>query len=377
MRFVLAIIAVMSASTLQARPQYESAAPIAYLVDISSGAVLFDKGSDQRIPPASMAKMMTVYVVFDLIQNGKLKADTKFVVRPATWTKWNNSGSTMFLKPNANVKVADLLHGVVTLSGNDAAVVLAEGIAGSEAAFVVQMNITAQKLGMTKSTFGSATGWPDQGRTLTTARDLALLGARTIHDFPELYRQYYGFRTFRWNGITQRNRNPILGRISGADGIKTGHTAEAGYCFTGTAERDGRRLVMVVAGLPSMAAREEESLKLLNWGFDEWRAQPLYNARPVVATLPVQLGQQSRVTVVAPRLLALALPATDAPRYKLVVRYSGPVKAPVKKGTEVAQLVAKFDNGSEQVMPLVAAQSVAQAGFFGRAINGLRLLVGA
>jgi serine-type D-Ala-D-Ala carboxypeptidase (penicillin-binding protein 5/6) len=320
---------------------------------------------------------MTVYVVFDLIQNGKLKADTKFVVRPATWTKWNNSGSTMFLKPNAQVKVTDLLHGVVTLSGNDAAVVLAEGIAGSEAAFVVQMNITAKKLGMTKSTFGSATGWPDQGRTLTTARDLALLGARTIHDFPGLYRQYYGFRTFRWNGITQRNRNPILGRISGADGIKTGHTAEAGYCFTGTAERDGRRLMMVVAGLPSMTAREEESLRLLNWGFDEWRAQPLYNARSVVATLPVQLGQQSRVTVVAPRLLALALPASDAPRYKLVVRYSGPVKAPVKKGTEVAQLVAKIDDGSEQVMPLVAAQSVPQAGFFGRAINGLKLLVGA
>lgn len=377
MRYVLAILAVMSASTLQARPQYESAAPIAYLVDMSSGAVLFHKASDQRIPPASMAKMMTVYVVFDLIQSGKLKADAKFVVRPATWTKWNNSGSTMFLKPKAKVKVSDLLHGVVTLSGNDAAVVLAEGIAGSEAAFVVQMNEMAKKLGMTKSTFGSATGWPDEGRTLTTARDLALLGARTIHDFPELYRQYYGFRTFRWNGITQRNRNPILGRISGADGIKTGHTAEAGYCFTGTAERDGRRLMMVVAGLPSLAARAEESLKLLNWGFDEWRAQPLYNERSVVATLPVQLGQQSRVNVVASRLFALALPASDAPRYKLVVRYSGPVKAPVKKGTEVAQLVAKFDDGSEQVMPLVAAQSVAKAGFFGRAINGLKLLVGA
>jgi serine-type D-Ala-D-Ala carboxypeptidase (penicillin-binding protein 5/6) len=376
MRFLLAIIAAMSSSVLLARPQYESAAPIAYLVDMSSGAVLFDKGADKRIPPASMAKMMTVYVVFDLLHSGRLKADTEFTVQPRTWARWNNSGSTMFLKPNTKVKVADLLHGVVTLSGNDAAVVLAEGIAGSEVAFVARMNATAKKLGMADSIFGSATGWPDNRRTLTTARDLALLGARTIHDFPELYRQYYGFRTFRWNGITQRNRNPILGRIAGADGIKTGHTAEAGYCFAGTAEQGGRRLLMVVAGLPDMPSRAEESLKLLNWGFAEWRAQPLYGAGTMVATVPVQLGDERVVAVIAPRALALALPARNAPRYKLVVRYSGPVTAPFKKGTELAQLVAKFDDGSEQAMPLIAAQSVAEAGFFGRALNGLRSLLG-
>ena len=377
MRFALALVFALSASALSARPHYESAAPIAYLIDMSSGAVLFDKGSRQRIPPASMTKMMTTYVVFGLIQNGKLDPKQQFTVRAETWKKWNNAGSTMFLKPGEKVSVADLLHGVVTLSGNDAAIVLAEGIAGSEAAFVSRMNATAKRLGMTDSKFGTANGWPDEGRTLTTAHDLALLGARTVHDFPQLYGQYYGFRSFRWNGIGQPNRNPILGRIAGADGIKTGHTDEAGYCFTGTAKQNGRRLMMVVAGLPSMTARAEESLKLLRWGFAAWRAKPLYKARSVVATLPVQLGTESRVAVIAPRALALALPAKDAPRYKLTVRYTGPVKAPVKKGAELAHLVAKFDDGSEQVMPLIAARSVGEAGFFGRALNGLKSLVGA
>jgi serine-type D-Ala-D-Ala carboxypeptidase (penicillin-binding protein 5/6) len=377
MRFALSLIAALASSGACARPQYDSAAPIAYLVDMSSGAVLYDKASDTRIPPASMAKMMTVYMAFDLMNRGKLKPDQKFTVSRETWAKWNNTGSTMFLKPNEQVSVADLLHGIVTLSGNDAAITLAEGISGTEAAFAVRMNATAKRLGMKNSRFGTANGWPDGGRTLTTARDLTLLGTRTIHDFPELYRQYYGFREFRWNGITQPNRNPILGRIPGADGLKTGHTDEAGYCFTGTATQKGRRLIMVIAGLPSMATRAQESIKLLDWGFTSWRAKPLYKAQSVVATLPVQLGAESRISVIAPRALALALPAKDAPRYKLFVRYAGPAKAPFKRGDELAQLVAKFDNGPEQVMPLVAARAVASAGFFGRAWNGAKSLVGA
>lgn len=376
MRSVLYFIAALSMSEAAAAQRYRGAAPIAYLVDMSSGSVLFEKNATKRIPPASMAKMMTVYVAFDLIDRGKLKPEQKFKVQPETWKKWNNTGSSMFLKPNEQVSVADLLHGVATLSGNDAAVTLAEGISGNEATFVQRMNATAGRLGMTDSHFGTANGWPDQGRTTTTARDLALLGTRTIHDFPELYRQFYSFREFRWNGISQPNRSPILGRVAGADGIKTGHTDEAGYCFTGTAQQNGRRLIMVIAGLPSMAARAQESVRLLNWGFTAWRANPLFHARSVVAILPVQLGSESRIAVVAPRRLALALPAKDAPRYKLFVRYTGPVKAPFKKGAELAQLVAKFENGNEQVMPLVAATSVGKAGFFGRAWSGAKSLVG-
>lgn len=380
MRIVPGLLAVSSltmAANAPARPQYESAARVAYMIDIASGAVLFDKDSHRKIPPASMAKMMTTYVAFDLISRGKLKPEQMFTVRPDTWKKWNNTGSTMFLKPNEKVSVQNLLHGVVTLSGNDAAAVLAEGIAESEAEFVKQMNATAKRIGMKDSQFGNATGWPDEGQTLTTARELALLGARTIQDFPMLYKQYDGQSAFRWNNITQPNRNPILGKIAGADGIKTGHTDEAGYCFTGTAEQNGRRIIIVVAGLGSMNDRAAESVKLLQWGFSAWRARPLYKAQATVATLPVQLGTESRIPVVAPRRLALALPAKDTPRYKLIVRYHGPISAPLKKGTEVAQLVAKFSDGSEQVMPLVAAHAVAEAGFFGRAWNGIKSVIGA
>lgn len=380
MRIVPGLFAAASltvASSGSARPQFESAAPIAYMVDMASGAVLFDKNSDRKILPASMVKMMTAYVVFDLINQGKLKPEKKFTVHPETWKKWNNTGSTMFLKSNEQVSVADLLHGVVTLSGNDAAIVLAEGISGSEADFVLLMNAKARQLSMKDSHFGTANGWPDEGRTRTTARDLALLGARTVHDFPKLYREFYGLKEYRWNNVTQSNRNPILGRIKGADGVKTGHTDEAGYCFTGTAEQNGRRIMMVVAGLGSMDARAQESRRFLQWGFNAWRAQPLYKAQSVVATLPVQLGDTNRINVIAPRKLALALPAKDAQRYKLFVRYTGPIKAPLNKGSQVAKLVVKFEDGSEQIMPLVAAQSVAKAGYFGRAYNGLKSLVGA
>jgi serine-type D-Ala-D-Ala carboxypeptidase (penicillin-binding protein 5/6) len=380
MRIVTGLLvsgSLLATQNASARPQYQSAAPIAYMVDMASGAVLFDKNSRRQIAPASMAKMMTTYVVFDLVTKGKLKPETKFKVRPETWQTWNNTGSTMFLKPNEQLSVADLLHGLVTLSGNDAAIVLAEGISGSETAFTKQMNATAQKLGMKDSHFGTANGWPDEGRTLTTARDLAVLGARTIQDFPLLYRQYYGQAAFRWNNVTQPNRNPILGKIAGADGVKTGHTDEAGYCFTGTAKQNGRRIMMVVAGLDSMNARANESIQFMQWGFEAWQAQPLYNAGRIVARLPVQLGGESRIDVIAPRNLALALPAKDAPRYKLIVRYNGPIKAPFRKGAEVAQLVAKFSDGTEQIMPLVAAHSVAEAEFFGRAWNGLKSLVGA
>ncbi len=373
MIMLAASLAPVSAS---ARPQYRSTAPIAYMVDMASGAVLLDKRSRQRIPPASMAKMMTAYVAFDLIAKGELKPETKFTVRPEVWKVWNNTGSIMFLKPNEKVRVADLLHGVVTLSGNDASIALAEGIAGSEEAFVARMNATAKTLGMMDSHFATANGWPDNRRTLTTAHDLALLGVRTIQDFPTLYRKYYGHREFRWKNTTQPNRNPILGKIPGADGVKTGHTDEAGYCFTGTAEQKGRRIMMVVAGLPSTNARATESVRMMRWGFEAWRGQPLFRANRVVAHIPVQLGAETTIDAIAPRNLALALPSQQTPRYKLVVRYHGPIKAPLKKGTEVAKLVAKFADGSEQAMPLIAAKSVTQAGFFARALNGFKSLVG-
>jgi serine-type D-Ala-D-Ala carboxypeptidase (penicillin-binding protein 5/6) len=359
-----------------ANPAYESSAPIAYMVDMSSGAVLYDKNSAKQIPPASMAKMMTGYVIFDLLESGKLKREQMFTVTPEIWKAWNNVGSTMFLKSGEKVSVANLLHGTLTLSGNDSSITLASGIAGSEAGFVALMNAKARALGMKDSHFGTANGWPDAGRTRTTARDLAILASRTIYDFPAYYREFYGKSEFRWGNVTQPDRNPILGKVEGADGLKTGHTDEAGYCFTGSAEQGGRRLMMIVAGLGSFNDRISESTKFMLWGFAAWHSKPLFKSGSVVASAPVQLGNESSVSLIAPRALAVTLPNAADEKFKLVVRYSGPIKAPFAKGAHIADLVVKRVDGSEQIMPLVAAQTITQAGFFGRAWNGAKSIFG-
>jgi D-alanyl-D-alanine carboxypeptidase (penicillin-binding protein 5/6) len=367
----------VSAGYSTAKPRFQSTAPIAYVVDMASGRILLNENGHKQIPPASMAKMMTAYVVFDLIQRGKLDANTKFRVRPAIWKRWNNTGSSMFLKANEDVRVSDLLHGLISLSGNDAAIVLAEGVAGSEAAFTKQMNKAAAQIGMRNSHFATANGWPDAGKTRTTAQDLALLGARTIRDFPTLYHRFYGETGFAWNNIRQVNRNPILGVIDGADGMKTGHTSEAGYCFTGTAQQGGRRVMMVVAGLGSVQARASESARVMRWAFQDWRTERLYSAKARVMRLPVQMGNSRSVVVSSKSPVMVTLPRGEKDNYTLFVRYTGPLKAPIKRGTQVAQLVAKFEDGTEQIMPLLAHESVAPAGFFMRAYNGLLSLVAA
>jgi serine-type D-Ala-D-Ala carboxypeptidase (penicillin-binding protein 5/6) len=255
MRLMLALgaAAVATMPVIAAAPPFETAAPVAYMVDLSSGAELYAKDADRRIPPASMAKMMTTYLAFKLVNEGKFKMTDTFTVRPETWAKWHGpeAGSTMFLSSGEKVSIENLLHGIVTLSGNDACIVLAEGMFGSEAAFVAQMNATAKELGLTNTQYGTANGWPDNGVTYTTARDLAKLGKATLYDFPQLYKDFYGKTEFTWGktvgsgaAIVQPNRNPILGKIAGADGIKTGHTDEAGYGFTGSAEQNGRRIVI-------------------------------------------------------------------------------------------------------------------------------------
>jgi serine-type D-Ala-D-Ala carboxypeptidase (penicillin-binding protein 5/6) len=375
--YSLSALAVLIPNIADARPSYDSAAPIAYMVDMSSGAVLYDRKSRQPIPPASMAKMMTAYVVFDMLSHKQLRLDQTFKVTPETWKQWNNTGSTMFLSPGEKVSVENLLHGLITVSGNDAAITLAQGIAGSEEAFVARMNAMAKKLGMKDSRFGTPNGWPDEGRTVTTARDLALLGVRTVNDFPALYRTFYGQTEFRWNNVTQADRNPLLGKIAGADGLKTGHTDEAGYCFTGTAIQNGRRLMMVVAGLDSYNGRVTESKNFMDWGFTAFATKPLFKKGAVIATVPVQLGSESTITLTAPRDMAVTMPAEQSSGYKVFVRYNGPVKAPFKKGDAVANLVVKLADGSEQVTPLLASHAITEAGFFGRAWNGIKSVFGA
>jgi len=380
-----ASLALASAAPAKA-PPFDTPAKVAYLIDLSSGAVLLSKNADQRMPPASMAKMMTTNVAFELIKKGDLKLDKMCTVRPETWQKWHGpaAGSTMFLSPGEQVSVENLLKGIITLSGNDASVVLAECIAGTEDAFANVMNDNAERLHLTNSHFGNSNGWPDEGKTYVTARDLATLARAEIENYPELYKKFYSLTQFTWgktlgsgSDITQANRNPLLGRVPGADGLKTGHTDEAGYGFTGSAEQNGRRLVMVVAGLGSFNQRIEESVRLMQWGFNAWQAKPLFKKDTVVGTAAVQLGGSSEVSLVAPRDLSITIPTGVLSKVNTMkIRYQGPVKAPIAKGQHIADLVVTTSDSGEQVMPLVAAEAVGEAGFFARAWIGLKQLLG-
>jgi D-alanyl-D-alanine carboxypeptidase (penicillin-binding protein 5/6) len=306
-------------------------------------------------------------------------------VRPETWKQWHGpaAGSTMFLSPGEQVSIANLLFGIITLSGNDACVVLAEHIAGTEPAFVNLMNQRAKELGLANSHFGTSNGWPDNGVTYVTARDLAKLAAATIRDYPDLYKRYYALPSFTWgkqlgnnNDITQGNRDPLLGHVAGADGLKTGHTDEAGYGFTGSAIQNGRRLVIVLAGLDTYNHRAEESIKFMEWGFRSWQAKPIVSKGRKVETAEVQLGSENSVGLVAPSDLTATLPAGAAPDLQLRVVYNGPIKAPIKAGDHIADLEVISPDMPKQILPLVAEKDVAAAGFFGRAWAGLKGLFG-
>ena len=388
-RIVLGIAAastILATAAAATAPQFDTPAKYAYLIDLSSGAVLYEKNADARMPPASMAKMMTTDVAFELIDSKQLSLNKMCTVRPETWQKWHGpqAGSTMFLSPNEQVSVENLLHGIVTLSGNDASVVLAECIAGTEQAFTDQMNALAKKIGMTNSHFGTANGWPDNGVTYVSARDLATLARYEIENHYGLYKKFYSQPSFTWGktmgggqDITQQNRNPILGVVPGADGLKTGHTDEAGYGFTGSAEQNGRRLIEVLAGLPSWNDRVVQSRRLIEWGFNAWKAKPLFQAGAKVGSARVQLGSESEVPLVAPRNLAVTVPAgLQSGTTSMNIRYDGPIAAPIAKGQHIADLVITTGDTPPQVVPLVAGEEVGKAGFFGRVWIGLKQLLG-
>ena len=388
MKRKMLVLALFSAAialpAAAAAPPFDTVAPVAYMVDLSSGAVLYAKDADRRIPPASMAKMMTTHLAFHLVKQGQLKLNQMCTVRPETWRQWHGpqAGSTMFLSPGEQVSVENLLHGIVTLSGNDASVVLAECIAGTEPAFAARMNAEAKRLGMKNSNFGNSNGWPDEGVTFTTARDLANLAKATIEETPDLYKAFYQKESFTWGRtlggnqpITQGNRNPLLGKVAGADGLKTGHTAEAGYGFTGSAARGGRRLVMVVAGLTSFNQRIEESSRFMEWGFNAWQTRPLFRANARIGEAQVQLGGDSTVGLLAPRDIAVTFAAGLGQDVRARIVYQGPIKAPITQGQHIADLVVTA-GGVEQRMPLVAEKAVGEAGFFGRMMAGLGHLFG-
>jgi D-alanyl-D-alanine carboxypeptidase (penicillin-binding protein 5/6) len=358
-------------------PETALTAPIAYMLDLGSGRVLFERDANRRFMPASLTKIMTAYVAFAMLDEGRLHPAQRFAMSDEAFGRWRRVGSTMFIARGQAVTVDELLRGIMTISANDGSIVLAEGASGSVPAFVARMNAEAARLGLRDSHFGSPNGWPDQGATYTTARDLAVLTQALLVRFPEHYRRYVGHREMTFNGIRQENHVPLIGRVQGADGVKTGFTNEAGYGLVGSAARDGRRLVMVVGGYDRAWQRAKESRAFLEWGFAAWRAHRLYAQGEVVGHARVQGGASRRVPLVAPLPYALTLgPGESAQATKLTLRYEGPVAAPVKKDAPLGVLRVAVPGQPPRDLPLLTARGVARGGPAARLRDGLLGLVG-
>jgi len=348
----------------------DTEARAAYVIDFRTGAVLLDKNSDARIPPASMSKMMTYYTVFSYLKEGKATLEDML---PVSEKAWRTQGSKMFVPLGGRVKIEDLLRGVIIQSGNDACIVLAEGLAGSEQAFVDEMNKKAQEIGLTGSHFTNVTGLPDPDHYMT-ARDLANLAKHIITDYPEFYK-FESERDFTYNGIKQGNRNPLLYKDFGADGLKTGHTDEAGYCLTASAVRDNRRIIMVLAGLPSMKARATESERLIEWAFREFGGYALYKAGDTVDDAEVWLGATAKVPLTVSGDAVVTIPRRSRKDMKVMAVYDRPIKAPIAQGQPVGKLVVTVPGQTQTEFPLVAANSVERLGAMGRVGAALSYLV--
>ena len=361
----------VAVEALQPLPVPAAQAPILLLVDLSAGQTLFARGAEQPFLPASMTKAMTMLVAFDLIRAGRLSEDAMFTVRPETAARLSGKGTTLWLQPGEQVRVGDLLHGIATASANDAAMVLAEGALGSDAAWIAAMNARAQALGMTGSSFASVNGLPDGGKTRVTARDMVRLAQALIVDHPELYRRYFGPREMDWKGQKLASRNPISGVLPGADGIKTGHTREAGYTFLGAVERNGRRLVLVVGKAPTEADRARAAREVAEWGYAAWDSRPFLTPDWTVGAVRVQGGDARSVPVAVAQPFALAVPKGHRPRVSARIVYTGPVRAPVGKGQLVGGLEVQIDGQPPHYLPLVAREAVGKAGPIDRLVNGL------
>ena len=333
----------------------------ALVMEADTGAILLDKNAEERMPPASMSKVMTAYVVFQYLKEGRAKLDDEL---PVSEKAWRTQGSKMFVPLGGRIKIEDLIRGMVIQSGNDACVVLAEGLAGSEQAFVDQMNETAKKIGLTNSHFADVNGLPNPDHYMS-AHDLAVLALRTIKDFPEYYK-YYGEKEFKFNNINQGNRNPLLYKDLGADGLKTGHTEEAGYSLVASAVRGDRRVILVLGGLPSMKARAQESERLLEWAFREYNNYKLFSAGDKVDEGDVWLGAEPKVPLTVDKDLIVTLPRKSRKEMKVTVTYDRPIPAPVKKGDQLGKITVAAPDVSPVERPLYAGADVDRMGMFGR-----------
>ncbi|WP_172328310.1 D-alanyl-D-alanine carboxypeptidase family protein [Mangrovicoccus sp. HB161399] len=374
-RLLLTLVFLLPACTaaVPARAEFETQATSAYVVDLTTGTVLLNKNADIPLPPASMSKLMTVYMLFEALRdNPNVSLDTRFGVS----TKAREmGGSTMFLNERDRPTVDELLHGIIVQSGNDATVVVAEGLAGTEDAFARLMNQRAQDLGMTQSTFANASGWPNPIHRMST-HDLAVLATHIIEDFPEYY-GYFSIPEWDFDGRAPQNRfnrNPLLGLGIGADGLKTGHTSEAGYGLVGSAMQGDRRIVFVMSGLPSAESRAEEGERIVSWAFRQFVKTDLLEKGQKVAAAPVWMGDVQEIGLVAPEDASVLVPAINLGEMTATVEFTGPLEAPIAAGEPVADLVVRREGLPDAHIPLVSDRDVIRGGFVPRVRTATNVL---
>lgn len=364
LRFLF-VLALAGALSLPASA-FETSARAAYVVDATTGTVLLEKNADMPLPPASMSKLMTLYVAFEAVREGQLSLDERL---PVSEHAMSYGGSTMFLDTTDRVRVEDLLRGIAVLSGNDACAVIAEALSpdGTEAGFAELMTQRAERMGLTNSVFKNASGWPAEGQVMSM-RDLALLSERIIEDFPEFY-DMFAEQEYRFDGRAPSNvsnRNPLLALDMGVDGLKTGHTEEAGYGLTASAAQGDRRVIFAFSGLDSSSARAREGEAIVKWAFRQFRQRSVAKAGEDVARVPVWMGEERTVGLTPENDVNTLLPSLGDTTVNAEVVYDGPVHAPVSKGDRLAELVLKPEGLPETRVPLVASESVAQGGFLQR-----------
>ena len=350
-------------------------APHAILVDAENGGVLYERNPDVLIFPASLAKLMTSEYVFHEIQQGRVKLTDEYSVSENAWRKGGaaSHGSTMFAALNSKIPVDDLLHGMIIQSGNDACIVLAEGIAGTESQFAVKMTQRAREIGLEKSVFTNSNGLPDPGTKVTT-RELAILARHIILDYPELYK-IFGQPDFTWGKIRQQNRNPLLGSVIGADGLKTGFTSDAGYGLVGSAVQDGLRLIVVVNGAKDAKERGDEAKKLLEWGFRSFETRNLFAEGQIVGAAKIYGGASGSVPLQATGLVKMMVPKSGGEKLIARIAYQGPVPAPITQGQQIGMLKVWRDDKLVLQIPLKAAESVAKGNISQRAIDAVSEMV--
>lgn len=353
----------------------ETQARNAILMDYDTGQYLYVKDHEKMVPPASMSKLMTVNMIFEKLKDGSLSLDDTFTVSERAWKLGGaaSGGSTMFLKIGEKVRVEDILKGILIQSGNDACIVAAENLAGSEDDFAEMMNKRARELGLNNSSFANSTGLPHPDQKMSV-EDLAKLARHIIKEFPEFY-HIFSEKYYTHNNITQGNRNPLLYSMPNADGLKTGHTEEAGFCLTASAKKGERRLIEVMTGMNSIKERSEEAERLMEWGFREFNNYNLLNKGQTIAEIPVVFGSEKQVRLVVPETVKRTLKKSQAPKIKMTAVYDKPVKAPVAAGDKLGEVRIELDGQEMENLPLVADRNVEKLGFFGRIGQNLKYLL--